>query len=347
MTKQILLVDDEEFILKSLKSDFEYQGFSVAIAASGEEALSKSKKTHYDLVITDLAMPGIDGLGVLNGIREHSPETAIIILTGYGDMRSAIEALRLGADDYLLKPCDAEELMLRAERCLEKQDAFRKIKLFSYSVSHDLKNPTIALHGLVKLLVKKYQGVLPEKGRKYCEQIMKSADEITALVEQINFFISTSEHKITVENFNPKEIIQLIRAEYTNQLTDRGVKLVEPDLLPEVQADKLSTTRIFRNLIGNALKYGGKELSEIKITHEETDNHHQFSVVNDGIGLEAKDCKKLFGFFERKDMSNNIAGTGLGLAIVRELATLHGGDAWAKSHGERGVSFYFTISKSL
>jgi len=262
-------------------------------------------------------------------------------------MTSAIEALRLGADDYLLKPCDTDELILRVERCFEKQDALRKIKLFSYSVSHDLKNPTIALHGLVQLLIKKYQDILPGKGKDYCKQIMEITDQISTLVEQINFYISTTEYPITLENLNLKEIFSSVREQYKNELVTQGVRLILPELFAEIRADKLCLTRVFRNLIDNALKHAGDKLSEIQIQFKETENYHKFSVANDGIGLEQEDFKKLFGYFKRRDKSNYTGGAGLGLAIVQEIIGLHGGEVWGKSNGQEGVTFYFTISKAV
>ena len=129
-SKTILLVDDEESILISSRKDFEHAGYEVTTAASGEEAVTNLQADHFDLVVTDLAMPGIDGLAVLLEAKKHSPEIGTIILTGYGDMISAIEALRLGADDYLLKPCDSDELLLRAARCLERQEVLQKIKIY-------------------------------------------------------------------------------------------------------------------------------------------------------------------------------------------------------------------------
>ena len=129
--RKILLVDDEKSILKSCCKNLEHAGYEVTTAECGEEAIAKLQENHFDLVITDLAMPGIDGLGVLKEVKKQDDrDIGTIILTGYGDMTTAIEALRLGADDYLLKPCDVDELMLRVERCLEKQDAFRKIKFY-------------------------------------------------------------------------------------------------------------------------------------------------------------------------------------------------------------------------
>ena len=129
-SKSILIVDDEESILNSLRKDLVSENYSVTTALSGEEALKSLHSNHFDLVISDLVMPGIDGIRVLQEAKTIDPEISVIILTGYGDMTSAIAALRVGADDYLLKPCDIDELLLRITRSFEKQEAFRKIKLY-------------------------------------------------------------------------------------------------------------------------------------------------------------------------------------------------------------------------
>ena len=127
---KILIVDDEESILMMLRKDFEEEGYQVMTASSGEEAIGKLQNIPFDMVISDLAMPGADGIAVLNEAKKINPDIIAIILTGYGDMTSAIEALRLGADDYLLKPCDTEELLLRAARCRIKQEALQKVKVY-------------------------------------------------------------------------------------------------------------------------------------------------------------------------------------------------------------------------
>ncbi len=128
--KSVLLVDDEEIILKSLGTDLNHRNFTVATAPSGEDAITLLQSKKFDVIITDLSMPGPNGIQVLQEAKLINPFTVVILLTGYGDMTSAINALRLGADDYLLKPCELEELVIRIERCLEKQEAFQKIILY-------------------------------------------------------------------------------------------------------------------------------------------------------------------------------------------------------------------------
>jgi len=112
----ILLVDDDPFILKGIGTDLESQGFKVTEADSGDRAMELLAKTDFDLVITDLVMENIDGIQVLKKTKELNPDTMVIILTGYGNMKSAIEALRHEADDYLLKPCESAEMFYRVNQ---------------------------------------------------------------------------------------------------------------------------------------------------------------------------------------------------------------------------------------
>ena len=118
----LLFVDDEEVIRKSLARELRLENFTVTTVSSGSDAISALENAQYDVVITDLMMPDIDGFGVLKAVKKLAPLTRVIIITGYGDMRSAIDALRLGADDFTLKPCEVEELVFRIRRCLEKQN---------------------------------------------------------------------------------------------------------------------------------------------------------------------------------------------------------------------------------
>jgi len=127
---RILLVDDDPYILEGIGADLESQGFHVTKTDRGNLALQLLQENHFDLVITDLVMEDTDGLQVLKNAKELNAETMVIILTGYGDMKSAIEALRQQADDYLLKPCESEEMFYRVNRCLEKRELAQKLKIY-------------------------------------------------------------------------------------------------------------------------------------------------------------------------------------------------------------------------
>ena len=99
--KSLLLVDDEQTILNSLSRELADAGLEVTPAPSGEEAIARINNGCFDLVMTDLLMPGLDGFQVLKAVKQRDLQTMVIILTGYGDKESAINALRMGADDFL------------------------------------------------------------------------------------------------------------------------------------------------------------------------------------------------------------------------------------------------------
>ena len=131
----ILLVDDEPIITVVIGSALEEKGYEVTTADSGERAVELLNQSSFDLVITDLVMEAMNGIGVLKNSKEINPETMVIILTGFGDMTSAIDSLRLDADDYILKPCEPEEMYFRVSRCLEKLELKRKIKIYEDMLS--------------------------------------------------------------------------------------------------------------------------------------------------------------------------------------------------------------------
>jgi DNA-binding NtrC family response regulator len=126
----LLLVDDDPFILEGIGEDLESRGYTVTRVNSGEKAVELLERSSFDLVITDLVMERTDGIQVLKKSKEIDASIMVIILTGFGDMLSAIDALRNQADDYMLKPCESSEIFFRVERCLEKLELARRIDLY-------------------------------------------------------------------------------------------------------------------------------------------------------------------------------------------------------------------------
>jgi PAS domain S-box-containing protein len=233
----------------------------------------------------------------------------------------------------------------KAEEALLKSS--NKIKMFAYSVSHDLKNPAIAVFGLAKRLNRYSSDRLDERGRAYCDQILKASEHIASLVDKINVYIKTKEVPLSIEKVKLKEIVDTVKEEFAPQLVGRQIRWLEPEMIPEVNADRTSMVRVLRNLVDNALKYGGHDLSEIRINYQESEDSHILSVEDDGIGLKDEDAKTLFGPFKRKRMAGKVEGSGLGLAIVKEIAEQHKGRVWLEPAIKKGAAFHVSISKNL
>jgi DNA-binding NtrC family response regulator len=133
--KSILFIDDEEILRLTLGAELQAAGYRICTAADGEEGLRKLQDNVYDLVLTDQVMGNVDGIQILRAAKQLHQDISVIILTGYGDLFSAIDALRLGADDYLLKPCNLDELKIRIAKALEKKEMRQKIKLYENILS--------------------------------------------------------------------------------------------------------------------------------------------------------------------------------------------------------------------
>ncbi|MDD3815922.1 MAG: PAS domain S-box protein [Desulfocapsaceae bacterium] len=230
-----------------------------------------------------------------------------------------------------------EELKIRSE----------EIKMFAYSVAHDLKSPAVSLHGLADRLRKKGRGFSEDKRDLYYSRLIGSAEQIVAMVEKINLFIAAKEQLLCLENVSLAEVLQLIREEFTTRLELGGIRLLEPSRQPVLQADRLAMVRVLRNLIDNAVKYGGDELSEITISCREDETAHIVSVRDNGVGLKKEESRGLFAAFKRKKTSIGICGTGLGLAIVKDIVKQHGGEVWTEHDSRSGIAFCFSVPKAF
>jgi signal transduction histidine kinase len=233
----------------------------------------------------------------------------------------------------------------------EAQEALKKsaeeIKLFAYSVVHDLRSPAVGIYGLTERLNRGYLHLLDEKAKAYCEQILEASRQIALLVSNINIYISSKEIPLTVEPLRLEEILQMVRDEFSPKIDIRRIKWSQPQRLPEIRADRLSLLRLFRNLVENALKYGGESLSRISIGYREDAAFHVISVSDDGVGMKGKDPEKMFEAFQRDETSAHAEGAGLGLSIVKEMAELHGGEVKAEPGPDRGTTFHISIAKQL
>jgi DNA-binding NtrC family response regulator len=122
MKRRLLLVDDDEVFLRPLHRTLELKGYEVLPVQSAEEALDTLKSEDVDLVLTDRRLPGMDGIGLVRQIKADHPDLAVVVMTAYGTIESAVEAMRLGAEDYLVKPFEAAEMLLVIRRAIEFQE---------------------------------------------------------------------------------------------------------------------------------------------------------------------------------------------------------------------------------
>ncbi|NIR13015.1 MAG: response regulator [Desulfobacterales bacterium] len=139
MKIRVLLVDDEEQFVQTLAERLEMRDYDVTTSFSGEDALEKVKGYNFDVIVLDVLMPGVDGVETLGEIKKIKPLTEVIMLTGHATVETAIEGMKLGAYDYLMKPCETEELVTKInkahERKAEQEERIREAKVRQFETS--------------------------------------------------------------------------------------------------------------------------------------------------------------------------------------------------------------------
>jgi len=379
---KVLLVEDDEddyVLIRDLLSEVQNTEYVIEWVQSYDEGLKRMACPETRVCLMDYRLGPHDGLEILQGISRESTRPPIIFVTGWEDYETDLKAMKSGATDYLVKSQLSgplldrsiryalerwkseqelrkayEEMELRVkERTAELAEAnaaleksSEEIKLFAYSVAHDLKNPVFATHGLARRLSNHCQDILDDKGKEYCRRILASSEQTAALVEQIYAYISARECHPAIGKVSLADVLQSIRDEFSSQLNVRNIIWSQPNENPEIPADRLSLIRILRNLVENALKYGGDGLRRIQVGYREGRNHHVISVQDDGAGIQDRDARKIFSLFARSTNAEGVQGMGLGLAIVKELARRHHGDVWVEPTNERGAAFFVSLAKN-
>ena len=354
MPAKLLIVDDDAYVLAYLEALFSGDGYAVSTASSGSKALEMVHANDYDVVLTDLMMEDVNGLKLLEEVRNVKPDTAVILLTAYGSLRSAISALRLGAADYVLKPADEEELRLRVRNACEKRAIkkqydvrSRELESFVFAVSHDLAGHLVALRGFVRRLQKKEAAQTDADCRSYIEHINSSAELMERLVKAIGEFAKAGTRPTKVEKIDLGKLVDDVLQNFQSLIEEKNVDVRIAPNLPTIDGDWVSTYQLFSNLISNAIKFSREGVRPVvEVGFEDAGEFHRFLVRDNGIGVRKADRERIFEMFGRGKDREKVPGTGLGLAIVRKIVTGAGGDIWVESEENTGSTFYFTLPKS-
>ena len=365
---KILIVDDEVAHMKALCNTLKDHGYETTGFSSPSKALAELENTEFDLLLTDLMMPEMDGITLLGAAFKKRPDLVGIIMTGEGTITTAVEAMKTGALDYILKPFKLSVMLpvlnralslrrLRLEnaalqksvqeRTAQLEAANNELDAFAHSVSHDLRAPLRHIGGFVGLLAQAEPN-LSEKGRRYMDTINRSAARMGELIEDLLNFSRTSRTEIQCSEVKLDELVEKVIQAVLPEIEGRNI-VWKRNPLPTVQADPSLLLQVFSNLILNAIKYSRtRDPAEIEIgSIAGAENEVVIFVRDNGVGFDMKYAGKLFGVFQRLHREEEFEGTGIGLANVRRIITRHGGRTWAEGRLDGGATFYFTLPRSL
>jgi len=218
-----------------------------------------------------------------------------------------------------------------------------ELRQFAYIASHDLQEPLRAISGFTELLQKRYQGQLDERADKYISFITEGSLRMQHMIQDLLIYSRVETQAREFVKTDSKESLDQALANLRVSIQESNA-VITHDPLPEIIADGAQITLIFQNLIGNAIKYHTPNVApKIHISAQKGKNNWQFSVADNGIGIDEKYSDRLFKIFQRLHTRNEYPGTGIGLAICKRIVERHEGTIWVKSIPGEGATFYFTI----
>jgi PAS domain S-box-containing protein len=221
----------------------------------------------------------------------------------------------------------------------------RELEAFSYSVSHDLRNPLLGIRGFCRILLKRYSAKLNEEGQKFLRIIDSGAQEMLKFIDDLLAFSISENQQIKSSNIDMKELAKAVFEELKGAAFERTL---QPSfgMLPSAWGDQGMIRRVFLNLVSNAIKFTKmRKTGIIEIGGHVKENQNIYYVRDNGIGFDMEFSDKLFVAFERFSDSDEFDGTGLGLAIVQRIIHRHGGEVWAEGEVDRGATFYFSLPR--
>lgn len=375
MSYPILLVDDEEGLRKVLGLSLEDRGYEVHMAGDGHEALTVFKKVKPPIVLTDIKMPGMDGIDLLKGIKRLDSEAEIIMITGHGDIDLAIKSLKHDATDFITKPIDDDILDIALKRAKERIILRRQLRDYTENLerlveeksrqliqaerlaamgetvaglSHAIKNISGGLKGGAFVLEKGLDLENPTYLKQGWQMVRDNVERIQQLsVDLLNIAKpGAAKFESTDPNLPLKQVYDLILP----QAEQFGILLtLDPDSgMDPVTLDREGIYRCLLNLVANAMDaclYGGacSDAAKIELVSKTATEHIEYHVIDNCGGMDEDVQAKIFNAFFTTKGSR---GTGIGLMLTRKIVEAHGGKIEVFSKRDQGSKFVISLPKS-
>jgi signal transduction histidine kinase len=359
---RILLIEDSEqdafFVLKQLEKQA-YKPIWQRVQTA-DEVRASFKNSDWDVVISDYRMPGFTGLEALNLLKESGLDIPFIIVSGTIGEEIAVEAMKAGVNDYVLKhnlnrlvPAiereikeaknrlerrKAEESLQRYMRRLEQSN--KELAQFAAVASHDLQEPLRKVRMFCEYIKVTQEDRLTEEGVDYLNRVLNATERMQNLITDLLDLSRVSRRGQPFKPIDLESVLSSVLAELHFLIKDTQGR-VELDEMCMVEADAKQMEQLFLNLIGNALKFHKADSPPVvKISARiQDDCYCEIRVEDNGIGFDPKYQDRIFNIFERLHAPSKYQGTGIGLAICKKIAERHGGTIAAMSTPGVGSTF--------
>ncbi len=363
---KVLLVEDnpgDARLAQEVLADAGTGKFETAVAVCLADAIERLEGKSYDVVLLDLSLPDAQGVETVVRLQVARPQLPIVVLSGLDDDEVALEAVQLGAQDYLAKGETSSEIMARAiryaierkrgqQQLLQEKEraevANRARSEFLANMSHELRTPLNAIIGFSEAIVEELLG--PYEHPTYKQYVADIHDSGMHLLEIINDILDLAKidagtATIEEECVDVPEIVQASMRMIEQRAADAGIAVIVRigEDIPQLWADRRLLRQILVNLLSNAVKFTPAGGQVTVVAALEADNVLALTVADTGIGIAREDIPKAMSLFGQVDgsLSRKYAGTGLGLPLARRLIDLHGGTLTLES--ELGAGTTITV----
>lgn len=237
----------------------------------------------------------------------------------------------------------AEERLNLAMEELERSN--QDLEHFAYAVSHDLQEPLRMVSSYVELLSKRYSGRLGSDADDFIAYAIDGAARMKTMIDDLLTYSRVGTRGKPLNLVESETAMEIALSNLAKSVNENSAAVTHSPL-PRVLADESQLVQLFQNLIGNAIKFRRKATPRIHVKAEKQDGYYQFSVTDNGLGIDSGYHERIFQVFQRLNRRDEYQGTGIGLAICKRVIERHGGQIWVESESGRGSTFYFTLPAS-
>jgi len=382
MHPRILIVDDEALFMRALCDNLRERSYEVTGYTSSVEALASLRTNTYDLMLVDLMMPGTSGITVVQEACNIDPDLACIIMTGEGSVASAVQAMKIGALDYVIKPFKIATIIPVLARALETRNlrikntrlerqlhehvaelyavnrsldvarkqaerANREKSAFLSNMSHELRTPLNAILGFSRILVDETMPLATDQRRDFANDIMQAGTHLLTLINEILDLakVESGMLMLSMESVAIAEVLHECHTMIAPLADKRDIQLAFPaDVLFYVHADRTRLKQVLINLLSNAVKYNRDHGVVTVNCMTPGDGRVHISVQDTGTGLSSQQLEEIFQPFNRLGREAfGEEGTGIGLVLTKRIVEAMQGTISVTSLPSIGSTFQIEL----
>jgi two-component system sensor histidine kinase/response regulator len=367
---RVLIVDDEESLADALSEFLSMRGYEVNTAMNPRQALALIHEKAFSVVVSDLRLPGMNGVELLEHVMDVDPETIVIIMTGYASVQSAVDALKKGAYDYVVKPFSVHELEQTLRLGLERRKLSKENLELSHlmrklveidqmksdiisSVSHEFRTPLMSLKGYLSMLAQFSDTGTPigVAEKKWLQAMKDNLGRLEMLI--LNLLLTTEGNTggliIADDDLSVTDLVKESISRFDILARSREVEIaVQSTSEARVRGDAEKLGVAISNLVENAIKFNLDSGSvEISVSDTSSPDGVRVAVSDTGVGMPQGKISSMFDCFTQQDMTRTrrFNGAGLGLPVARMIVEAHGGRIEVESKPGKGSTFFVWLPR--